>query len=60
MAQSAEKIWFHEIGEEGISSFVKRIMQGIFVGHHDRTRAIFIYYQEWNCARQWSDKTDTE
>ena len=34
------KNWFHKIGEEGISSFVKRIIQGIFVGHHDRTRAI--------------------
>ena len=30
---------FHQIGEEGINSFVKRIIQGIFVGHHDRTRA---------------------
>ena len=34
------KIWFHKIGEEGNSSFVKRIIQGIFVGHHDRTRTI--------------------
>ena len=40
MAQFGEKIWFRKIGEEGISSFVKRIIQGIFVGHHDRTRAI--------------------
>ena len=40
MAQFGEKIWFHKIGEEGINSFVKRIIQGIFVGHHDRTRAI--------------------
>ena len=40
MAQFGEKIWFHQFGEEGISSFVKRIIQGIFVGHHDRTRAI--------------------
>ena len=31
---------FHEIGEEGVNSFVKRIIQGIFVGHHDRTRAM--------------------
>ena len=40
MARFGEKIWFHKIGEEGIKSFVKRIIQGIFVGHHDRTRAI--------------------
>ena len=40
MARVGEKIWFHKIGEEGIKSFVKRIIQGIFVGHHDRTRAI--------------------
>ena len=40
MAQFGEKSWFHEFGEGGISSFVKRIIQGIFVGHHDRTRAI--------------------
>ena len=31
---------FHKIGEEGNSSFVKRTIQGIFVGHHDQTRAI--------------------
>ena len=40
VAQFGEKIWFHKIGEEGNSSFVKRTIQGIFVGHHDRTRAI--------------------
>ena len=40
MAQFGEKIWFHKIGKEGISSFVKRTIQGIFVGLHDRTRAI--------------------
>ena len=39
-AQFGEKTWFHKIGEEGINSLVKRIIQGIFVGHHDRTRAI--------------------
>ena len=40
MAQFGEKVLFHKIGEEGISSFVKRMIQGIFVGHHYRTRAI--------------------
>ena len=36
MVQFGEKFWFHE----GINSFVKCIIQGIFVGHRDRTRAI--------------------
>ena len=40
MAQFGEKIWFHIMGEAGINSFVKSTIQGIFVGHHDRTRAI--------------------
>ena len=40
MVQLGEKFWFHKIGEEGINSSVKRIIQGIFVGRHDRTRAI--------------------
>ena len=40
MEQFGEKNGIHEIGEEGINSFVKCIIQGIFVGHHDRTRAI--------------------
>ena len=40
MAQFGEKFWFHIRGEEGIRSFVKRIIQGIFVGHHVRTRTI--------------------
>ena len=56
MAQLREKIWFHE----GISSFVKCIIQGVFVGHHNRTIAVSVHHQEWNCARQKSDKTDIE
>ena len=40
MVQFGEKIWFHTIGEEGINSYVKRRIQGIFVGHHGRTRTI--------------------
>ena len=32
--------WFHLIEEECINSFEKQIIQGIFVGHHDRTRAM--------------------
>ena len=31
MVQFGEKFWFHKIGEEGINSFVKRKIQGIFV-----------------------------
>ena len=40
MAKFGEKTWFHKIGEEGINSSRRRRIQGIFVGHHDRTRAI--------------------
>ena len=40
MAQFGEQIWFHNNGEEGINSFVKRIIQGRFVCDHDRARAI--------------------
>ena len=41
MEKADGAIWFHKIGVEGTNSFVKRMIQGIFVGHHDRTRAIF-------------------
>ena len=37
--QFGEKFWLHKIREEGINSSVKRMIQGILVGHHDRTRA---------------------
>ena len=40
MAQFGEKVWFRKIGEDGVSSFANRMTQGIFVGHHDRTRAV--------------------
>ena len=40
MVQFGEKFWFHKIGEESINSSVKRRIQGIFLRHHDRTRAI--------------------
>ena len=40
MVQFGEKISYRKIGEEGINSSVKRRIQGIFVGHHDRKRAI--------------------
>ena len=37
MAQFGEKVWFRNIGGDGVSSFASRMTQGIFVGHHDRT-----------------------
>ena len=33
-----------------------RMTQGIFIGHHGS----FVHYQEWSCARQKLDKTDTQ
>ena len=52
MAQFVEKVRFRRIGEDGVSSFASRMTQGIFVGHHDRTGAVFVHYQERSCARQ--------
>ena len=60
MAQFGEKVWFRKIGEDGVSSFASRMTQGIFVGHQDRTGAVFVHYEERRCARQKLDKTDTE
>ena len=37
MAQFGENVLFREIGENGVSSFANRMIEGIFVGHHDRT-----------------------
>ena len=42
MAQFGEKVWFRKIGEDGVSSFASRMTQGIFVGHQDRTRAVYV------------------
>ena len=39
MAQYGEKVWFRKVGEDDVSSFASRMIQGIFVGHHDRTGA---------------------
>ena len=60
MAQFGEKVWFRKIGEDGVSSVASRMTQGIFVGYHDRTGAVLCIDQEWSCARQKFDKTDTE
>ena len=32
MAQFGEKVWFRKTGEDGVSSFARRMTQGIFVG----------------------------
>ena len=40
MAQFGEKVWYREIGEDGVSSSASRMTQGVFVGHHDRTGAV--------------------
>ena len=34
------KVWLRKIGEDGVSLFSSRMIQGIIVGHHDRTGAV--------------------
>ena len=38
--RNLEKGWFRKIREDGVTSFAIRMVQGIFVGHHDRTGAV--------------------
>ena len=38
--EKASGAWVRKIGEDGVSSFARRMIQGIFVGHHDRTEAV--------------------
>ena len=57
MAQFGEKVWFRKIGEDGVSSVASRMIQGILLGHHDLTGAVFTYYQEQSSARQKLDET---
>ena len=40
MAQVGQKVWFRQMGEDGVSTFASRKTQGIFVGHHDRAGAV--------------------
>ena len=40
MAHFGEKVWFREIGQDGVSPFGSCMTQGTFVGHHDRTGAV--------------------
>ena len=60
MMQCGEKVRFRKIGEEGVSSVASPMTQGIFVGHHDRNRSSFVYYQERSCVRQKLDETTIE
>ena len=49
-----------QFGEEVLKSFVKCIIQGIFVGHHGRTRTISYITRSGIVRRQKSDKADLE
>ena len=47
-----------QFGEEELISFVIRIIQGIFVGHHDRTRAIpYIANSKIVRGKSWTRQT---
>ena len=56
MAQFGEKVWFCKIGEDGVSSFCKP--------HDSKESSLVIMIEqeqeEWSCARQKLDKTDTK
>ena len=59
MAQFGEKIWFRRIGEDGVSCFASRMTQeSLLVIMIEQEQ--FCALQEWSCARQKLDKTDTE
>ena len=38
--RNLEKVWFRKTEEDGVSSFARRMTQGIFVGHHGRAGAV--------------------
>ena len=40
MAQFVQKFWFRKIGGDGVGSLASRLIQGILVGHPDRTGAV--------------------
>ena len=46
MAQFGEHVWYRRIGEDGGSTFASRMIQGIFVGHHDRAGAVLCITKE--------------
>ena len=39
LPQFGEKVFFRKIGETGGSTYASRMVQGRYVGHHDRTGA---------------------
>ena len=41
MAQFGEEVWFRRIGEESVSSFASRMIEGILVSHH-RTGSVLL------------------
>ena len=58
MAQVGEKVWFRTIGEDGVSSFASCMTQGIFVGHHDRTRAVLCITKKGVVrSKRWTRQT---
>ena len=58
MAQFGEDVWFRKIGEDGVTSFACRMIQGVFVGHHDRTGAVLCITKDgvvW--SKSWTRET---
>ena len=61
MAQFGEKVWFRKIGEEGISSLVKCMIPGIFVGHRDRTGAVLCITKSGVVrGKSWTRQTQSD
>ena len=59
MTQFGEKVWFRNSGEDGVSSFASRMTPGIFVGTHDRTRAVLCIAKNGGVVRgkSWTRQT---
>ena len=58
VAQFGEKVWFRKIGEDGASSFASRMTRRIFVGHHDRTRAVLCFTKNGVVrGKSWTKQT---
>ena len=58
MAQFGGKLWFREIGEDGVRTFASRMTQGIFVGHHGRTGAVLCITKNGVVPRKnWTRQT---
>ena len=53
-----KRFGFVKIGEDGVSSFASRTIQGIFVGHHDRTGAVLCIIKNGVVrGKSWSRQT---